>query len=517
MLKARAFAQRWGWVVLTLYLATFFVQKTNLITSDLGRHLTNGRVILEAGQVFSTNFYSYTFPEFATVNHHWMFGVFMHLLHQVGGFPVLTLANVGLILLTFGLMLRYCWQHFGARATSIATLILLPLLTKRVEIRPETVSLLLSAVFFLLLQKYESGTLKTPTLLVAIVLLNIVWVNTHLFFVLGGALIGYFWLRAAARKNWQQFRVLGLLGLLSATSWLLNPVGIAGLLEPFGIFKEYGYQVLENQPIWVLLRVLPQPIYWYLLVGLLGVVGLLFWAIWQRRHESHRFVDGAYALLLSAGSLYLYRLSNFTALLIMPLLAEALSQFLHRYQRQLKSALKSTAGTMCASVAGFALTVSLLGSGMLTPELTTTGLGVFETNDQAAKFWHRSNLEGPIFNNYDIGGYLIYHLYPEEKVFIDNRPEAYPASFFTESYIPAQENEQHWEELQNKYQFNAIFFNRRDLTPWGQALLVRTIQNENWVPVFVDTWTIIFARKNSVNQAVIDQYQLPKEMFSISP
>jgi len=62
------------------------------------------------------------------------------------------------------------------------------------------------------------------------------------------------------------------------------------------------------------------------------------------------------------------------------------------------------------------------------------GFGLVQGNNQSAQFFIDNNIKGPLFNNYDIGGYLIYHFYPQEKVFTDNRPEAYSVSFF-EKYI----------------------------------------------------------------------------------
>jgi hypothetical protein len=55
------------------------------------------------------------------------------------------------------------------------------------------------------------------------------------------------------------------------------------------------------------------------------------------------------------------------------------------------------------------------------------------------------NLKGPIFNNFDIGSYLIFRLYNKSlpagrQVFVDGRPEAYPASFFQITYILMQQD-----------------------------------------------------------------------------
>ena len=41
----------------------------------------------------------------------------------------------------------------------------------------------------------------------------------------------------------------------------------------------------------------------------------------------------------------------------------------------------------------------------------------------SADFFKTENIKGSIFNNYDIGGYLIFNLFPNQKLFVDNRPE----------------------------------------------------------------------------------------------
>ena len=61
------------------------------------------------------------------------------------------------------------------------------------------------------------------------------------------------------------------------------------------------------------------------------------------------------------------------------------------------------------------------------------GLGIVPGLNDAAEFFKREKISGPIFNNADIGGYLIFHLSPSHKVFVDNRMEAYPEDFLKEN------------------------------------------------------------------------------------
>lgn len=511
---------KYAWLILALYLSLFFLQKTNLVTSDLGRHLANGREILQAGRVFETNFYSYTHPDFPTINHHWFFGIIIFLIFKIGGFGSLTIFNALLGFTAFALVFYFSQKKYGFVGTFGAGVALLPLLTSRIEIRPETLSLFFSAIFYVALAKFFDDKLSFKFLLPFLLICQIIWVNSHLFFVFGVALAGYFWLKSLLIGHREKFTKLSLLIVVLTSSWLLNPAGFAGAIEPFGILGQYGYSVIENQPIWFLLKILPQPIYWYLLVAGIGFMCLQIWAIFQQKKSKSRtktiIADFLFLLLLTGATFYIYRLINFYALLILPLSAKNLSLFLAKYSADFKNFWNSTFGAMFISFAGFIILVWMVGNTLIVPRFGAMGIGIYEQNNASAEFFKNHQISGPIFNNYDIGGYLIYHLFPDTKVFIDNRPEAYPEKFFTEKYIPAQLEEEIWQKLFAEYDFNVIYFHRNDLTNWGQDFLVRLIKDETWIPVFVDNWTIILVRNTTQNQPVIERYQLPAEIFGVS-
>jgi len=120
-------------------------------------------------------------------------------------------------------------------------------------------------------------------------------------------------------------------------------------------------------------------------------------------------------------------------------------------------------------------------------------------------------------NNYDIGGFLTYGLYPQERVFVDNRPEAYPGEFFTRDLLPMQMREEDWLRVDAKYGFNAIFFYRHDATRWGQQFMIRRLADPAWAPVFVDNFAIIIVRRTPENADVIERFEIPKSRFEVQP
>ena len=149
------------------------------------------------------------------------------------------------------------------------------------------------------------------------------------------------------------------------------------------------------------------------------------------------------------------------------------------------------------------------------PAGSSWGVGLMEDNLKSVEFFENEELKGPVFNNYDLGGYLIYNFYPKWQVFTDNRPEAYSVSHFKDVYISAQYENSVWQELDNEYGFNVIYFMHRDYTDWGQKFLIERVKDENWAVVYYDKFVIIFLKRNELNRHVIEEYEVPSKVFGL--
>jgi hypothetical protein len=123
----------------------------------------------------------------------------------------------------------------------------------------------------------------------------------------------------------------------------------------------------------------------------------------------------------------------------------------------------------------------------------------------------KEKVQGPIFNNFDVAGYLVYYLFPGQRVFVDNRPEAYPVRFFTDIYFPMQSDEAKWADTSHDYGFNVIVFNYRERSARSEQFIVRRVLDPMWAPVYLDKNIIILAKRDGPNQPVIAKYELPKE------
>jgi hypothetical protein len=569
-----------SWIIffaISLYASTFFITRTNLVTSDLGRHIMNGKLVLLAIKqpllgdrvfeqalhdsvgfavspqewkqavshpIFTTNAYSYTNPEFGVLNHHWLFGVLVYLVFLGVGFSGLTILNAVIVASAVGIALHASHTRAHWKRVGVVGLFLLPLVLDRTEIRPESMSLLFGALYFLLLSKVtRSGSPeRTHRWMITggvLFLLQLIWVNTHIFFILGIGIWGAFWLESIFLKQRQNSIKLSVLGIILLVASLLNPSGLTGALAPLGIFGNYDFLVAENQNTFFMLRILPSPRHWYylFLAGTLSVAGgvslLSFFrstkvsgntevptlktATTQTVLGSKRspLVWGIYITALLVAGLWLNRLYSFFGLLALPPLAWLGEWLWQLHKEKLKKIANTPLLLPLFSLCGFAILWIASTSGLFFPPVTRWGVGILPENLKASEFFITNKLQGPVFNNYDIGGYLIFTIFPHERVYTDNRPEAYPPDFFT-TFKQVQADPSLWEKLVEQEQFSTIYFHRHDLTDHGQQFLIERIKDPEWAPVFVDASVLILVRRTVENEKIITHYELPPQLFNIS-
>lgn len=489
-------------VISSLLIFYFFLlaQPINFSTADLGRHLKNGELFFQKFSIPKTNLYSYTYPDRPFVNHHWGSGVILYLVQRVSGFGGISIFFIVLSLLTFLLFFHSAWRGSNIWPVSILAIVSLPVIASRVEVRPEVFSYLLAGVFFWILWNYQRGKIPQKALYL-LPILTVVWVNLHIYFFLGGVLVLAFLLENVWQKfvykNKGAFSKINRLGIIFLTlglAVLLNPSGLKGALYPLKIFGNYGYRLFENQSVFFIEKLFQYPPALYFKI--LFAVSFLSWLVvlWRAAKKKTQFNLGLFLLWIFFSYLGWRAVRNFTLFGYFALTISSINLgglvFVKKQWRYRKF------------VPVFLLIFVLAGIMSSNPAFwqsrQSSGLGLQKGTLNAVEFFKKNGLRGPIFNNYDVGGYLIYNLYPQEKVFVDNRPEAYPASFFQETHILMQENEEKWQEIDKKHNFQTIFFWRHDLTPWGQKFIAQRINDPAWALVFTDNYHLIFIKKNSL-------------------
>ena len=360
----------------------------------------------------------------------------------------------------------------------------------RNQVRPEMFTYFGITLYIFLLQKYQ--TTHNIKYFYLLPIYQFFWVNAHIYFVFGLGLIGLYWLANIINQQTKTASTLFKVGGLSALACLANPQGYGIFFHPFTILQDYGYTVAENQSVFVFLSVIHYLNYYHFL----AIVIILTCLIYRKYSKSYfkKNIVGLIFLTLSAilGISMLRNVSLFGYIFL------AFSQPLFGWILSPKTI---TSWVALAITAVIALAV-IAPPDYYHVDWDHFGLGLKAGVNQAADFIKTHSLKGPIFNNYNIGGYLIYHLFPAEKVFVDNRPEAYPSTFFQNEYIAMQTSETTWFLMEQKYHFQTIIYDYPDVGAWKEGFLNRRLADPTWEMVYKDNYGVVIFTKKATQKPV---------------
>jgi len=504
-------------VALLAIYAGFLAHPIDLTGSDLGRYLKNGELFFQSGLIANTNLFAYTTPDHPFVNHSWASGVVYYLIERAAGFAGLSLFSLAVSVATLG-----CFFSAAARYGSFAlaawlTVTVLPVLISRHEIRPEMFSYLMCGLFLNLLWDYRQGRRAAPWLFV-LPLLQVLWVNLHIYFFIGIFMAGVFFLEAvvgAPGKNLpgapsqpKQWRALGAVTLATVAASCINPAGVRGALYPLFIYQGYGFPVIENYSVPGILNAGFQflPLAYFLII--FGVLVLSWLYLLIKQPASVSVSNLILTVFFSALAWWSIRNLALFAFFSLPLTAANLTAAVGA--RSLRR-LTSPPGIALAMAAMALLLVLINPVYFFGGGRGAFGIGLRAGNLAALDFLRKEPLHGPIFNNFDVGGYLIYGLFPARRVYVDNRPEAYPARFFAEDYFSLLVNEEKWRRTMDTHGFNAIVINTNGRSAAAEDFVVRRMLDPDWAAVFFDKEMLILARRFGPNQPVIAKYELPRD------
>jgi len=530
-IKKRKVLKKAVFIGLLLLIVVIFSQQIQFTSSDLGRHIKNGEMVWQDKAVLFSNYYSYTETDFSFINHHWLSGVVYNALYSIGGFVLLSIFNIILILSTFVLAFKIARKKAGFYLLSFLSIPVIFLLSERVEIRPEVFSYFFIILTWFILDGVSEK--KNFSLLWWLLPLLLLWVNLHIYFFIGLALVGAkvlseflplfieqagdfrkrFYVAWAGSKRW----IYNFFYLILAC--LLNPNTYHNFLYPFNILKKYGYEVAENKSVFFLDDLMLNNN--FALFKLLFLVLILSWLAYFVFKKKMKWFELFISIIFSFLALFASRNLAIFSLISLIIISTNLDPvfkylddniiWLKRVGREKLDYVKLW--TLLALIVFSLLYVSFdakRSSGFMKNPL---GWGVARGSMESINFFRGNNLQGPIFNNYDLGSALAFWLYPEEKVFVDNRPEAYSVEFFTDVYKPMQSDDKAWQKYSEEYGINVIYFSHTDSTPWANSFLYRHLQDDEWSLVYFDRYTTIFLKKNELNQDKIDELGIDSWKF----
>ncbi len=491
-------------ILVLIFLVFFYIllilTHIRFLTEDLGRHITNGRLLLEDFSknkaVLTTNFYTYNFSEFSFINHHWLSGVIFYLFYSIGGFFALDILKILILISMFLILFYISYKNSNFYITVLFSFLLIPILSERSSLRPEMFSYLLISIYWIILSRFNNKDSKLNDFMFYLIpLLNLIWVNLHIYYFIGLFLFFiffiyhlFFTIKSKKLKDklkdpaTKKYLLVGILLILTS---LLNPNFIKGAVYPLFIFNNYGYDIVENKSPFFINNLIISPI-----IHLYFFALFLFFLLMLLNIKKQDFKSISLSLFAICSSFFALRNLILFAMFSLPLLSSNFDDLIKKIKKKYAFVI--------------IILILIISSFILLQNFSffekRIGFGIEKDSLSSIEFFKNLGLkENPktrIFNNYDIGSYLNFFIFPNSKVYVDNRPEAFPKGFFKNTYIPMQELEEIW-DVQNKLQnFTIIYFTHTESTPWSQNFLQNRILDNNWQVIYIDKHTIILSRKD---------------------
>jgi len=378
-----------------------------MVDPDLFWHLRGGRDIWQAGWPVLPDTWNYLFQGRVWVNQQWLTELIMDRAFALGGFGGLmalrTLVGLGTVAFLLGALKG---RPRVARYLSVAVFVACN--AKFFLFRTHTFSFLMMAALLFVMERV-SGWRRLPWL----VCLFALWANLHAFFGLGLLVVGLYtvaeWWTGARRFSPSALLRTGLVPACAAATFL-NPFGWRvweTALATLG--HQESYLVTEWWPVWRYPISANAPFY---ALVLLLVALLLF------RPRAPRPPH-----LLSAGALLVMgvrsvRLTSAFTLPAMPLLADLLAALLPDEEARGEGRLAPLKPVLVALLIGWC---ALGGSWIVAHPITVpTEIPRQDYPQGAVTYMREHGLKGRVFNEFDLGGYLVWAL-PGCQTVIDGR------------------------------------------------------------------------------------------------
>jgi hypothetical protein len=473
------------------YFSLFFSVKINTSNSDIGRHLINGLNVLGGNfNVLYSDFYTYTLPNTSHVNHHYLSGVFYYLVFQKLGFIGLSVTYSLLGAIFVFSLFYYGYKKVGLTFSLLIVLIFLPFFSQRTEVRPEIFSYILLALTAILLT--EKRKKLNFSHYIVIFVLQALAINLHNYALFSFVVTIGFLIEAFISKDLVMFKKLFLFLIVQLIATFFTPHGYKVFLVPFEPLFGIGVQISENTSLF--------DKNFQLTFAVLGFILALIQILVQKRFN--KIGLSINVILFAVLSFYMGRILSLYSIVFFVFLISLFETVPQKYLTKVEKKLK------------FALPL-LMFLFLAIPLNKNFGYGLVAGVENGGRFFVEKNIPGPVFNDYNAGGYLIYHtsiLEPlskqGKKVYIHNVPESLPVDF-VKNWYEAYINGEFPTNADEKYNFQSILVSTHLKDP---TFLIKKITEPDWKLVFYDGFVAIFVRNNEKNADLIDRYEVAPDI-----
>lgn len=465
-------------IVLLSMVFVLAVRQSASIDPDLWWHLKAGQQIIDTRSIPHTDDYSFTKQGSEWVAHEWLSEVIIEGIYRFSGLTGLVTIFPMIIVIALWLTYRRCEGR--PYAAGIAILLAAAASSPLFGIRPQMLTLLLASIYVVLLERFDPK--EQSRRLWWLVPLMLLWVNLHAGFALGLALIGLFIVRAVLDGEWNYVRPLLIVLVVCTAVVPLNPNG-------FRMFS-YPYETLTSSSMAAFIQEWASPDFHKITYLPLAILLLSTFGAMALSPARARLGEIFLVLITALGALRSVRHIPIFALFAAPALAKHLWAIAKARGWDKLLTGTETTPTGIKLLINVILVIAPLALGVSRVWHFTTHQRYYETirNPVAAvEFLKSQRLPGPIYNRYGWGGYLIYELYPEYRVYIDGRADVYGDAFFAEA-MRTYDGAGDWNNSLDRYGIRTVL-----ISP--DAPLASLLRNDGkWKVVYEDNDAIILSR-----------------------
>ena len=461
---------------------------------DFWWHLRTGQHIIETRAIPRVDIFSHTAAGWEWVAHEWLIEVVMAGVQRLAGWGGLIVLFSLIMTGTFFVAYRRCMERAPHPFVAGLAVLLGALATAPTwGARPQMVSFLLTSVYLAVLQAYAlRGRRRGLYWLAPLMLL---WANMHGAFALGLVLIVLYGVgvvldavaeRAPLREIWVRVRPLCFVLLACVAVVPLNPNGVRLFTYPLETLNSHAMHAYIDE--W------RSPNFHQLVAQPFALLLIATFALLALSPKRARLSELLLLAVATYAALRAWRNIPFCALVAMPLFAEHAWAYAtnQRWGRWLAAPEKREEGGVLKSALNIVLLVcvpvALCVVSVARVAARQPAVEAEKYPAAAVAFLRAHPQSGPLFNGYGWGGYLIWQLYPQQRVYIDGRADVY-GDRFVEEYLQVEGGEPNWRAPLERHQIRTVMIDPH----MPLASLLR--QEPGWAQVYEDQQAIIFYKQ----------------------
>jgi hypothetical protein len=454
-----------------------------MLDPDTWWHIAVGQRIVDTHLWPTSDPYSFTAPGMHWIAYEWLGEVAMALASHMGG--LLGIAGLQIVLVAIVTVLMYFYAHVRCgnwKAACVATGIVLPVASVIFTLRPQIFGYIFLLVTLICLERFRQGRSRALWILPPLFL---IWVNTHGTFVFGLAAIAVYFasglvsfqLGNLVAEPWtgRQRKQLLIISLLCCLATLITPYGAEIAAYPVRMATTQPFNIAnisEWQPLTFGLAIGK----YFLTLMLLIFLAHVFFPVKYKLHELVIFLFAVYAACVHIRFMLIF------LMVLVPIVATFLARWIPAYDQSTdKYALNLVI-----------IALLLVWVAKLLPARTEVANSIAKDYPVAAIQYLRLHPQPTgMFNDYSYGGYLIWQLGPQHKVFIDGRADLYEYSGVFQDYAHIANLDSNALSLLGKYNIQSCLIKRKT----GLATLLAA--SSDWKQAYADDQSAIFVRSHA--------------------